>query len=689
MDRSQLILSAIDELRQIRSDIGLCSSLDMVRRSFERLQEIRRQHLDDFDLQIIIADAQQEIIERARSLRTEAGKGSATNQVSRVAGRTEREATIPVEPARRAPASVSEPQFVTPEEPPAAEIPADVPKLDRKSWQLAVGLAILFTVGIFASFFYLIQTARRLNFTAPPAPVAQPVSTSKSVAVAAKTEVAVAAPAPVSMTPTLRLYTDLTDGTATIDDHSPKDLVDGELNIDSLAPGEHSLRIESRSGSAAFTFSIENDKDVPHVTNILKSNNAMVVLVAVKNDEGRLSTDAEGAQIALDEKPAGVAAADGLFLPALGTQDHDLEVSRGRDKQKFVLTYTPAPTLTVFVKSDPSTGVLTISTGQDGVSVFINDFQYKRVTDHGALRIPLKVGNYRIRVHKAGFQDPAVQTVDVRKSAEAAIQFHMLAEASEFATLLVKGATPGTVIYVEHQMAATVGVDGTAKVVNVKPGVHMVELHHDAAVTKQLARSFEVGQTITLTGADVALDRLAADNKSIIPANPGPAIIPPPEVPQLQPAVAASATGEQVHKGGGFIPYHTPRAAGRYYFQAHAKLGGLLKKGKLQWYAGYQDKDNYILFMLDGKHAEVREMRAGKLYDLGKIPFSLASDEWVQVELSVKPDVLEARTKSGSGDWTAMPPVSTVGRDYTKDSVGIYVPSNDEVAVANFRFSGH
>lgn len=69
MDRSKQILSAKDELRQIRSDIRSANTLDKVRRIFERLQEIRREHVDDFDMQIIIADAQQEIIEQARAVR--------------------------------------------------------------------------------------------------------------------------------------------------------------------------------------------------------------------------------------------------------------------------------------------------------------------------------------------------------------------------------------------------------------------------------------------------------------------------------------------------------------------------------------------------------------------------------------------------------------------------------------------
>ena len=108
-----------------------------------------------------------------------------------------------------------------------------------------------------------------------------------------------------------------------------------------------------------------------------------------------------------------------------------------------------------------------MSTGLDGVAVFINDFPYKRVTDHGGVRIPLKVGSYRIRVHKEGFQDPAVAQVDVKKSAEASVQFH-LQPVAVFGTLQIKGAQPSTAVYVDHQLAATVGPDGTAKLVNVQ-----------------------------------------------------------------------------------------------------------------------------------------------------------------------------------------------------------------------------
>ncbi len=639
----------MDELRQIRSDVRLTSSLDAVRRSFERLQEIRRKYQSDFDLQIVAAELHDEIIERARAIRAGNAKPSAA---------------------------------VNPEE---AEIPLDVPKLDRRSWHVAVGLAVLLTVGALATFFYLIQTARRLNFSndQPAAAIAAKPTPPKTKAAS----VSKVTPPSISMTPTLRLYTDLASGTATIDDQPSKDLTDGELDLDALTPGVHSVRVDSHGGSAAFSFKLASQTDVPQVTGTPKSVNAMVVLVAVKDQTAHLYTDAAGADVSLDEKPVGTVTDGGIVLRDLGTRDHDLEVSQGRDQQRFVLTYTPTPTLTVFVKSDPSIGVLTVSTGQDGVSVFVNDIPYKRATEHGAVRIPLKVGSYRIRVHKEGFVDPAVASVEVKKSAEASVAFHLQPVPPQFATLMVNGAQPATVILVDHQTAATVGLDGTAKVINIQPGDHFIELQHDQAVTKQFTRTFEVGKTVNLGGVDVALDRIAPDNRSVIPANPGPPVIPPPVVPDLETAPLPSGGVEQVHKGGGFLPYHAPKVPGKFYFQAHAKLGGVLRKGKLQWYGGYQNPSNYVLFSIDGKHAEVKEVRDGRSVDIGRISFPAESGEWVQVELSVKADTLRARAKAGEGDWIDLSPVTSADHDFTKDSVGLYVPANEEVAVANLRFT--
>ena len=131
MDPAQETASAVDELRQIRLDARKARSVEGLRRQFDRLQSIRQMHVDDFDVQVSAAEAHQEVIERARTLRA---------------------------------ASNVESEPFPEQESGAAEIPPEVPRLDVKSWQRALGLALFFTILVLAAFFYLIQSARRINF---------------------------------------------------------------------------------------------------------------------------------------------------------------------------------------------------------------------------------------------------------------------------------------------------------------------------------------------------------------------------------------------------------------------------------------------------------------------------------------------------------------------------------------------
>ncbi len=659
MDRSQHTYSSLDELRQIRSDARKAASVDDLRQLYERLQSVRRARVEDFEAQLLAAEVQEEVIDRARRLREEK-PGSAESATTRRAG----ERTAP-------PDEISE----------AAEIPPEVPRVDTKTWQRATYLALFFVLIILAAFFYLIQTARRINFAPTETAGQKPPAAAGTNTAPAPVQNASSAPAPVRMTPTLRLYTDLVPGTVAIDGATPVDLKDGELVLDNLQPGRHSIQVNGRSGNAAFSFDVA-EKAAPRVVGLPTASNVMAVLVSAQDGEGHLITNAENSQVSLDGKPAGDVGTDGLTLDNLGKTDHDLQVTQDKDRQRFVLTYTPAPALTVYVKSDPNDGTVIVMTGQDGVDVYINDSPYRRKTDRGQLRIPLKVGDYTIRVHKNGFIDPPPEDVQVKKAEEAALQFR-LQPAPQIATLAIKGALPGTMVYVDKELVAMIGADGNANVSNVKPGDHEVELQREQALPKRFQRTFQTGAVVTLAGPDVTLEKAVAEAQAA-----------PPPAPDTSAAAKTAAAnnsmemeGAQVRRGGGFVNYHVPKVAGHYTFAAQGHVGGFFKKSKLQWYAGYEDSENYILFTLDGKHATIHEVHDGKSTEVSRVPFNVESNQWVQADVTVQPDSVSARIKTPDGGWTDIGSVPAPGRDLTQGKVGFYIPSNDEVAVSNFRFT--
>ena len=208
---------SLDELRRIEDEASRARSLEQLRPVFERLQHLRRLTIDDFDLQLKIADVQDLIVERGRNLREGAVLAPTASSTT---GATN---------------AADAPPDEMPEPPPGVE------RLDAKSWQRAIYIGLFFTVIILAALFYLINTARRLNLLAPEsttaqtAPSAPATATEKASVKKADNE----APPPTSTKPTVRLYTDLVPGTVSVDDRPPEDLKDGELQLDSLPPGRH------------------------------------------------------------------------------------------------------------------------------------------------------------------------------------------------------------------------------------------------------------------------------------------------------------------------------------------------------------------------------------------------------------------------------------------------------------------
>jgi hypothetical protein len=641
------------------------NSLDDLRHYFERVQILRRSNPDDFDLQLFVAEVQERIIDRGRRLREE--PASALLNAQPVAEPT----PDAVRPTDENPDYVSNP-------------PPGVERIDPKTWQRAVYLALFFTIILGAAFFYLVQTARHLNFGESDGTVQKPANpqttdAGKKTATQNTTE----QHPPIPNKPTLRLYTDLVPATVSIDGKDPQELKDGELQLDTLQPGRHSINVVGRNGESAFSFDVA-EKSVPRVVGLPSANNAMAVLVSTQDGKARLMTNADQAEILLDGKSAGTASSDGLTLDNLGTTDHDLQVTEGKDRQRFVLTYTPAPALTAYIKSDPNAGTAVIVVGEDGADVLINDQLYRRKTDRGQVRVPnLKVGAYTVRIHKQGFFDPAPQTINVKKAEETRVEFR-LQPVPEIATLQIRGAQQGTMIYLDRDLAAAISADGSATISNVKPGEHTIELRREQAITKRFQRSFQTGDVITLSGPDVMLDKIIVENKPVPqpPSNANPESSPAADNTSMQ------IDGEQVRKGGGFVPYHTTKVPGHYSFAAQVrKGGGFLKHGKLQWYAGYQDSKNYVLFSVDGKRAVIRDVQDGKGTER-KVSLDADPEEWLQVEMSVKGNSISARVKSVGGGWNDLGPVSD-SRDLTQGKVGFLIPGNDEIAIANFRFSAH
>ncbi len=140
-----------------------------------------------------------------------------------------------------------------------------------------------------------------------------PASTSITVAEGA------AKPVELTLQPmpqTVRLFTDATEGLVTLDDQPPRDLLEGQLTIESVAPGKHTVAIATRNSEASFVFELVPG-GVPVITGPPAVKNVAALVVSSFGNRARIYSSLAPAQAQMDSQAAGELRPDGLELSGL------------------------------------------------------------------------------------------------------------------------------------------------------------------------------------------------------------------------------------------------------------------------------------------------------------------------------------------------------------------------------------
>jgi hypothetical protein len=559
-------------------------------------------------------------------------------------------------------------------------------------------------------------------------------------------------PAAVSLTlqpqaQSVRLLTDLGQGKVVVDDRPPVDLQEGQLVLDKVAPGTHTVKVAGQNGDASFSFEIA-DARLPAVAGPVNARNTIAVLVASFGKQARVVTNAGPWKLAVNGQPQSDAGPAGTDLTSFQPGVNEIVVGEGRDQRNMSESFGAAPMLTVFLKTDVNAGTLIVSTGQDDVRVFLNDKEHRRRTQRGQLRVQT-LGKVTVRVAKSGFQDGPAQTVEVKKGAEVRLQFDLKPQ-PQFGSLEIHGAMAGTEVLVDRKNAGTVGPDGSFSLSALQPGDHTIELRREQRLPKRLQRSFHAGQAVVLAGADVAL---AAANGTIrLTRNPASATITyrrgdetesheargnqielPPgsyafsasatgftesttrvqlaagenrevdftlarERPAASPPVVASGMAEfedaqswkkdgdsWVHKGGGFVPYRLPPKGVFTFAVELLKGGGVFRAGQIRWCLQYLDSKNYLLYEMDRKNFWAGVIEKGKRLERVKAPHNLGNQKAFTIQIEVTPDRLVQKVRVGD-EWKVLDTFVEPGRDFTQGKFGFLIQGNDEIAISDFKF---
>ncbi len=546
---------------------------------------------------------------------------------------------------------------------------------------------------------------------------------------------------------TVRLLTDLGQGKVVVDDRPPLDLQEGQLVLDKVAQGIHTMKITGQNADASFSFEIA-DARLPAVAGPVNARNMIAVLVASFGKQARVVTNAGPWKLAVNGQPQNDAGPAGADLTSFRPGVNEIVVGEGPDQRNMSESFGAAPMLTAFLKTDVNAGTLIVSAGQDDVRVFLNGKEYHRPTQRGQLRIQT-LGKVTVRVAKSGFQDEPAQTVEVKKGAEVRVQFDLKPQ-PQFGSLEIHGAPAGAEVLVDQKSAGTVEAGGSFNLSSIQPGDHTIELRRDQYLPKRLQRSFRAGGVVVLAAEDVVL---AAANGTIrLTRNPASANITyrrgddtepreargnqielPPgsyafsasapgftgsttrvqlaagenrevtftlvrEAPAAPPPVVTSGMAEfedpqswkregdnWVHRGGGFVPYKLP-AKGVFTFTVElVKGGGVFRAGQIRWCLQYLDAKNYLLFEMDRKNFWAGVIQKGTRLERVKAPHNLGNQKAFTIQIEVTPDRLVQKVRAGN-EWKVLDTFAEPGRDFTQGKFGFLIQGNDEIAISDFKF---
>jgi hypothetical protein len=201
-------------------------------------------------------------------------------------------------------------------------------------------------------------------------------------------------------------------------------LESGEYTIEKVMPGRHTVKVTGASGETSFTFDVAPAKQ-PGIMGTVEAHDVLTVLVASLANRARVVTSSGPWKLAVNGHTESDAGPAGVELDNLAPGDDEVVIGEGNDRRSLKEHFGADAALTVLVTTDPSAGTLIVSTGENGVRVFLNNSEHPLLTEQGELRVQA-AGPVEVRVTKDGFEQPPPQIIEVNKGAKVRLDFKMV-----------------------------------------------------------------------------------------------------------------------------------------------------------------------------------------------------------------------------------------------------------------------
>jgi hypothetical protein len=538
------------------------------------------------------------------------------------------------------------------------------------------------------------------------------------------------------------IFTDLTDGTVSLDEAPAGQIQGGGAEVPNLAPGKHVLAV--KGGDSAASIPIEIAPGVaPKLDGSIDAKNVRCFVVAGFGGEAHLYGNGTGYRVTLDGKPLGNLGADGIPLTGLSPGTHELAFdSAAGQHDRMAFESQPSASLYVTLGTAQNLGVLTVETNEDQAHLLINGQKYKRDTARGRLVLSLFPKKYTVTVQKDGFAPAVEQTVEVKRGVETKVSFTLTPAKG---ILAIHHAPPGTDVAVDSISRGTAHGDGEFQVGGIDPGRHTVTLRHDGFKPMQTEQTFGGGKTVdvqgTLESAPVTgtlrfeigppgLDahvRIRRDGDAQDREVTGTSVTVPEghyvvsvSAPQYSPASASV----QVNAGGTAPVAITLRRleapkpvktaptiafgledwlklpgwanqngllvhkGGDWVMASPEIAQGTIRftvvslKGKhVEWAVAYRDEKNFLHYELDDKNLTRYELKNGSKSGQLKVPHGLDKKKPMSISIAVTPQSVVLDVSLGG--WLDLDKWDRTGAP-VNGKFGFRIPGSDEIGLQDF-----
>jgi hypothetical protein len=340
---------------------------------------------------------------------------------------------------------------------------------------------------------------------------------------------------------TVRVNTNFGNGDVVLDSKPRGTLQGGQLTLDDVGAGNHTIAISGPDGSAEIAFDTAAARLPAVKTPVRAADVSAFVMTNIGGNAHVYCNCSSPVKLAIDGHALGDLTAEGRELK-LEEGTHEVRLGQDEDLRTHIVKLGAAPGINIFLNSQRQVGTLVVEAGVDNATVYIDGRQFGHTSADGSLRVPLPARQVSVRVEKTGYRRAPVQFAWLQKNRETGLVFNLQPLLRETSLSITQGI-PDSSVMIDGKAFGYVDEHGRFTC-ELPVGEHTIELSKNGYKSSRWNHRFENGEKFQIGGKLAA--EMSAPPPPGKPAEPPAAmsqkaVEPPPAVSPAKPPERAGA----------------------------------------------------------------------------------------------------------------------------------------------------